>query len=205
MDTIDQHRRRFLISATTVLGGVGAAFTAVPFLSAWWPTAKAQAAGAPIEVDVSHLELGQQLVVEWRGKPVWIIRRSPAVLARLASNNSRLRDPQSLAEQQPNYAKNPYRSINPAYLVLIGVCTHLGCSPKYHPKEGELNAAWPGGFYCPCHGSTFDLAGRVFQGVPAPLNLPVPPYYFSNDKTIVIGLDAPASTALSGNHHSIAV
>ncbi len=188
-DPVDKNRRRFLIGATTVVGGIGAAFTAVPFVSSWWPTARAEAAGAPVEVDIGKIEYGQQLTVEWRGKPVWIIRRSKEMLNNLNTHNNRLRDPHSQVEQQPDYAKNLYRSINPEYLVLVGICTHLGCSPKYRPDIGGLGADWPGGFYCPCHGSLFDLSGRVFQGVPAPINLEVPPYTYINDHLILIGVD----------------
>ena len=186
-EKIDINRRRFLLSATSVVGGVGAAFACVPFIASWWPSARAQAAGAPVEFDISKLEMGQQLTIEWRGKPVWVIRRPQSILEHLKDHDKRLRDPNSLADQQPVYAQNLYRSIKPEYLVLVGICTHLGCSPKYHPKVGDLGPNWPGGFFCPCHGSTFDLAGRVFQGVPAPLNLQVPPYKFLSDTTIMIG------------------
>lgn len=186
-DAIDQERRRFLISATVVMGGVGAACVAVPFLSSWWPSAQAEAAGAPVEVDISKLQYGQQITVAWRGKPVWIIRRDKATIDRLKSIDDRLRDPDSLADQQPPYAKNLYRSIKPEYLVLVGVCTHLGCVPKYKPEVGELGPNWPGGFYCPCHGSLYDMAGRVFKGVPAPLNLEVPPYAYINDHLLLVG------------------
>lgn len=188
-DEIDKNRRRFLVRATSIVGGVGAAFTAYPFMSSWWPSAKAQAAGAPVEVDISKLEMGQQLTVEWRGKPVWIIRRSKDIIEGLPKLDAKLRDPKSLVDQQPDYAKNEWRSVNPEYLVLIGICTHLGCSPKYRPGLGDLGPNWPGGFYCPCHGSTFDLAGRVYTGVPAPINLQVPPYKFVNDHTLLIGAD----------------
>ncbi|KTD25532.1 ubiquinol--cytochrome c reductase, iron-sulfur subunit [Legionella maceachernii] len=140
-------------------------------------------------VDLSKLEPGQQVTVEWRGKPVWIIRRTKEMLAQINGHDAQLRDPESLVEQQPSYAKNQYRSINPEYLVLVGICTHLGCSPKYTPTKNELGSHWPGGFYCPCHGSTFDLAGRVFKGVPAPINLEVPPYQFISENVIVIGQD----------------
>lgn len=186
-ESIDEQRRQFLLKTTTILGGLGAACALTPFAVSWLPSAKAEAAGAPIQVDLSKLEPGQQVTVEWRGKPVWIIRRTPAMLKQLVPNDPELRDPQSLVEQQPEYAKNTYRSINPEYLVLIGICTHLGCSPKYTPEVNELGPYWPGGFYCPCHGSTFDLAGRVFKGVPAPINLEVPPYKFLNEHTIEIG------------------
>lgn len=190
-DKIDKSRRRFLVQATSLVGGAGAAVAATPFIGSWWPSAKAQAAGAPVECDVSKLEFGQQLTIEWRGKPVWIIKRSKQVLDKLQDNAPNLRDPDSnVIEQQPEFAKNLYRSLKPEYLVLIGVCTHLGCSPKYKPELGELGPEWPGGFYCPCHGSRFDMAGRVFKGVPAPLNMQVPPYSFVNDNTILVGIEA---------------
>lgn len=186
---LDEERRRFLLTSTCVLGGVGALCALTPLVSSMLPSAKAQALGAPVQVDLSKMEPGEQAVVEWRGKPVWIIRRTKEMLQSIKGDESQLRDPQSLVDQQPEYAKNQYRSINPEYLVLIGICTHLGCSPKYKPQLGELGPNWPGGFFCPCHGSTFDLSGRVFKGVPAPINLQVPPYRFLNEKTIVIGED----------------
>lgn len=188
-EAVDEQRRRFLLTATGVLGGVGVACALKPLVSSWLPSAKAQAAGAPVQVDLSRIEPGQQVTVEWRGKPVWIIRRTQEMLQQLRANDGQLRDPDSLVEQQPAYAQNEYRSINPEYLVLVGVCTHLGCSPKYTPLENELGPDWPGGFFCPCHGSTFDLAGRVFKGVPAPINLEVPPYQFISEHVIVIGQD----------------
>ncbi|MFC3908795.1 ubiquinol-cytochrome c reductase iron-sulfur subunit [Legionella dresdenensis] len=186
-DPIDEQRRKFLLASTTIAAGVGIACALTPFVSSWLPSAKAQAAGAPVEVDLTNIEPGQQVTVEWRGKPVWIIRRTPEMLLQLKSSEEQLRDPESLVAQQPEYARNQYRSINPEYLVLVGICTHLGCSPKYTPKVNEIGPHWPGGFYCPCHGSTFDLAGRVFKGVPAPINLEVPPYHFVSEKVIVIG------------------
>jgi ubiquinol-cytochrome c reductase iron-sulfur subunit len=189
-DSIDEERRRFLLTGTCVLGGIGAACALTPLVSSWLPSAKAQAAGAPVQVDLSRMQPGEQAIVEWRGKPVWIIRRTKEMLDHLSANSSLLRDPDSLADQQPAYAQNLHRSINPEYLVLIGICTHLGCSPKYKPSLQELGPDWPGGFFCPCHGSTFDLSGRVFKGVPAPINLEVPPYHFLNEQTIVIGEDA---------------
>lgn len=188
-EEIDEQRRKFLLTTTGVLGGVGVACALTPFISSWLPSAKAEAAGAPVQVDLSKMEPGQQVTVEWRGRPVWIIRRTKEMLQHLAGHDEQLRDPDSLVEQQPEYAKNQHRSINPEYLVLIGICTHLGCSPKYTPVEDSLGPNWPGGFYCPCHGSTFDLAGRVFKGVPAPINLEVPPYQFLSEHVIVIGQD----------------
>ena len=186
-DPIDEERRRFLLTTTCVLGGIGALCALTPFVSSWLPSATAQAAGAPLEVDLSKMEPGDHAVVAWRGKPVWVIRRTKEMLQHINNDESQLRDPNSLVDQQPDYAQNKYRSINPEYLVLIGICTHLGCAPKYKPTPGELGPDWPGGFFCPCHGSTFDLSGRVFKGVPAPINLEVPPYHFINPHTIVIG------------------
>jgi ubiquinol-cytochrome c reductase iron-sulfur subunit len=186
-EVVDEGRRRFLLTTTCVLGGVGALCALTPLVSSWLPSAKAQAEGAPVQVDLSKLEPGEQAVVEWRGKPVWIIRRTQEMLQKLSANSSHLRDPHSLTTQQPEYAQNEHRSINPEYLVLIGICTHLGCSPKYKPTLGDLGPDWPGGFFCPCHGSTFDLSGRVFKNVPAPINMEVPPYYFIDRHTIVIG------------------
>lgn len=187
---LDEDRRQFLLTSSCILGGIGAVCALTPFVASWLPSAKAEAAGAPVEVDLSRMEPGEQAIVEWRGRPVWIIRRTQKMLQSLNNDLNQLRDPDSLVDQQPVYAQNNYRSINPEYLVLIGVCTHLGCSPKYKPSLKELGPDWPGGFFCPCHGSTFDLAGRVFKGVPAPINLEVPPYHFSNEHTIVIGEDA---------------
>lgn len=188
-EPLDEGRRRFLLTTTNILGAVGAVCALTPFVSSWLPSSKAQASGAPIQVDLSKLEPGQQVVVEWRGKPVWIIRRTKEMLLSLTDDEALLRDPQSLVDQQPLYAKNKFRSIKPEYLILIGICTHLGCSPKYKPMTGDLGPDWPGGFFCPCHGSTFDLSGRVFKNVPAPINLEVPPYHYINDHTIVIGED----------------
>lgn len=188
-ENIDQDKRRFLLTATSVLGGIGAACAVTPLISSWLPSAKAKAAGAPVEVNIGRMEPGQQVTVEWRGKPVWIIKRTDTMLNQLVQHEASLRDPDSRVEQQPKYAKNRNRSIKPEYLVLIGICTHLGCSPKYVPSLGELGANWPGGFYCPCHGSTFDMAGRVFKGVPAPINLEVPPYSYLSDDVIIIGQD----------------
>ncbi len=188
-DVVDEQRRRFLLTTTSILGCVGALCALTPFVASWMPSAKAQAEGAPVQVDLSKMEPGQQVTVAWRGKPVWIIRRTPEMLRHLDGDTSRLRDPDSFVAQQPTYAQNKYRSIKPEYLVLVGICTHLGCSPKYKPDEKELGPDWPGGFYCPCHGSTFDLAGRVFKSVPAPINLEVPPYRFISEHVIVIGED----------------
>jgi ubiquinol-cytochrome c reductase iron-sulfur subunit len=185
-------RRHFLTVATVVTGGVGAIATAVPFVSSFKPSARAQALGAPVEVDVSKLELGALLKVEWRGRPIYILHRSDEMLGVLKNDVALLRDPSSEDSVQPEYATNDHRSIRPAFLVLEGVCTHLGCAPmpRFEVAPADLGPTWPGGFYCPCHGSKFDLAGRVFAGVPAPSNLTVPPYRFINDSTILIGSDA---------------
>ncbi len=185
---VDKGRRRFLIAATTVAGGIGLAGAAVPFAVSWLPSENSQAAGAPVEVDVSKLEPGQQMTVEWRGKPIWIIRRTQESIDKLDKHIQHLRDPHSDVEQQPRYARNMHRSIKPEFLVLIGLCTHLGCVPAYQSTLHAFGADWIGGFFCPCHGSTFDLAGRVLQGVPAPINLEVPPYKFINEHILVIGV-----------------
>ena len=184
-------RRHFLTVATVVTGGAGVIATAVPFVASFKPSARAQALGAPIEVDVSKLEVGALLKVEWRGHPIYILHRSEAMIASLSKDAALLRDPLSKDSEQPSYATNEHRSIKPAYLVLEGVCTHLGCAPmpRFEVAPADLGPQWPGGFLCPCHGSKFDLAGRVFQGVPAPTNLGVPPYRYINDNTILIGSD----------------
>jgi ubiquinol-cytochrome c reductase iron-sulfur subunit len=184
-------RRHFLTVATVVTGGAGVIATAVPFVSSFKPSARAQALGAPIEVDVSKLEVGALLKIEWRGHPIYILHRSDEMIASLGKDTSLLRDPMSKDSEQPSYATNEHRSIKPAYLVLEGVCTHLGCAPmpRFEVAPADLGPQWPGGFLCPCHGSKFDLAGRVFAGVPAPTNLGVPPYRYINDNTILIGSD----------------
>lgn len=186
-DKVDTSRRRFLTAATSVIGGVGVAYAAAPFIYSWFPSAKTQAMGAPVKIDVSKLEPGAQLTVEWRGQPVWVINRTELMLNKLPQLDKLLRDPESEHDQQPTYAKNEYRSIKPEYLVLVGLCTHLGCVPMYRPDVGSVEPSWPGGFFCPCHGSKFDLAGRVFKGVPAPLNLVVPPYRYDSDTVILVG------------------
>lgn len=186
-DGVDNSRRRFLTGATTVVGGVGLAYTAVPFISYWNPSARTEAAGAPVEAEIGQLEPGQLINVEWRGKPVWVFRRSEEVVEALDTINDQLADPRSQVEQQPPYAENLHRSIRPEIGVLVGICTHLGCSPSYRPEPGAMGPDWLGGFFCPCHGSRFDIAGRVYQGVPAPTNLVVPPYWFPDDSRIVVG------------------
>jgi ubiquinol-cytochrome c reductase iron-sulfur subunit len=184
-------RRHFLTVATLVTGGAGVVATAVPFVASFQPSARAQALGAPVEFDISKLEPGAMAKVEWRGRPIYVVHRTEAMLESLKKDESMLRDPTSEESIQPGYAMNQYRSVRPAFLVLEGVCTHLGCAPlaRFEVAPADLGPNWPGGFYCPCHGSRFDLAGRVFQGVPAPTNLTVPPYRFVNDNTILIGSD----------------
>lgn len=196
-DDVNHERRRLFIGLTAATGAVGAVGAAVPFVGSWVPSARARAAGAPVTVDVSKLEPGQKMVVEWRGKPVWIVRRTAEALQDLSKVEGLLRDPHSdeLA-QQPSYAANDVRAIKPEYLVLVGLCTHLGCSPLYKPEvdTAEFGDDWFGGFYCPCHGSKFDLAGRVYKGVPAPTNLEVPPHYYVSDGVITIGEDGSGSS-----------
>ena len=188
----DPSRRRFLTRLTTGVGAIGVAFAATPFILSMNPSARARAAGAPVEQDISKLEPGQMITIEWQGKPVWIVNRTPEMLATLATDTAKLSDPDSDVPQQPEYAKNGTRSIKPELLVLVGICTHLGCSPQ---KVFEMGAAsdlgddWPGGFFCPCHGSKFDLAGRVYKDVPAPTNLVVPPYQYLSDTKLLIGTD----------------
>jgi ubiquinol-cytochrome c reductase iron-sulfur subunit len=186
----DKTRRR-LIVATSVAGGAASLGAAVPFAASMWPSERARAAGAPVEIDISHIAPGELAVFEWRGKPVWVIRRTKEMLASLKAVEGRLSDPASKASEQPRYAENEYRSAKPEIMVMEGVCTHLGCSPQLKGAEAkaEMGGDWAGGFYCPCHGSKFDLAGRVFRGAPAPVNLRVPPYEFVSEGTLVIGED----------------
>ena len=188
-------RRRFLIGATSVVGGVGVIGAAVPFVASWNPSAKARAAGAPVTASVGKLEPGQRITVEWRGKPVWILRRTKEMMDNLGTLADHLRDPESVEPQQPNYVTGIFRAIRPEYVVLVGICTHLGCSPKFEPevKPQDFDPQWVGGFFCPCHGSRFDLSGRVYKSVPAPLNLEVPPHKYLDDNTILIGVDAEAA------------
>ncbi|WGI26852.1 ubiquinol-cytochrome c reductase iron-sulfur subunit [Halomonas alkaliantarctica] len=194
---VNKGRRRFLVGATSVVGAVGAVGVAVPFVASWQPSARARAAGAPVQADISKLEPGQRMTVEWRGRPIWIINRTPEMIERTESlSGEQLADPDSEEPQQPAYIDGGLRSIKPEIGVLIGICTHLGCSPLFRPEpdaEGVGVENWPGGFFCPCHGSRFDLAGRVFNNVPAPTNLEVPPYRFENDDIIVIGEDEEAA------------
>jgi ubiquinol-cytochrome c reductase iron-sulfur subunit len=189
---VDTRKRKFLIAATSVVGGVAAAGVAVPLLMSMMPSARAKAAGAPVEVDISKVEPGMLLTVEWRGKPVWIVNRTKEMLDLLGKHDDQLTDPNSEQPQQPPYCKNPTRSIKPEMLVAVGICTHLGCSPTYRKDVGaaDLGADWPGGFFCPCHGSRFDLAARVFKNVPAPTNLVIPPHQYLSDAKLLIGVDA---------------
>lgn len=187
----DAERRRLLTYATAATGGFAVAGAAVPFVASLGPSERTKAAGAPVEVDISSLAPVELKTVEWRGNPIWILRRTPAMLSGLASLGTQLSDPDSRVEsQQPAYARNPTRSIDPEVLVTISLCTHLGCIPTYAPEPDALQPGWPGGFYCPCHGSKFDLAGRVYRGSPAPTNLVIPPYRYEADGRIAIGLEA---------------
>jgi ubiquinol-cytochrome c reductase iron-sulfur subunit len=192
---IDPGRRKFLIAATGATAGVGVVLAAIPFAASWAPSERARALGAPVEVDVSKLEVGQMITPTWRLKPIYVVRRDPAMVDRLPQNDSRLKDPKSDSSIQPAYAQNEMRSRRADMLVLIGICTHLGCLPKqfFDPGDPVLGADWPGGFRCPCHGSRFDMAGRVFDGSPAPTNLTVPPYSFSSKDALVIGVDGAAT------------
>ena len=186
---VNNGRRRFLTAATSVVGGVGVVGVAVPFIGSWNPSARAKAAGAPVEVNVGKIEPGQLIRAEWRGKPVYVVRRTEKTVSDLANHADKLRDPESEEPQQPSYATNAYRSIKPEFMVALGVCTHLGCAPSYLKGNfGEQVEGVTDGFFCPCHGSKFDMAGRVFQGVPAPLNLVVPEHSFVTDDTLLIGV-----------------
>ncbi|MEM7284525.1 MAG: ubiquinol-cytochrome c reductase iron-sulfur subunit [Pseudomonadota bacterium] len=194
--SVDIGRRHFLTVATGVTGAAGAAIAAVPFVSSMRPSARAQALGAAVEVDIGKLDMGALLKVKWRGKPIFIVKRSPEALQRLRRlEDATLRDPESLEAQQPSYAQNWHRSLREEVLVMLGSCTHLGCAPMFQPEVGAegLGADWQGGFFCPCHGSKFDMAGRVYAGVPAPLNLVIPPYRYLSESVILIGDDTGVS------------
>jgi ubiquinol-cytochrome c reductase iron-sulfur subunit len=192
---VNNARRNLLIGTMTAVGVVGAGYVVVPFVKSWNPSAKAKAAGAPVKININKIEPGQMITEEWQGKPVFIVRRTKEALDNLKKLDGQLKDPVSAESKQPSYAKNEARALKEEYLVLVGICTHLGCSPKFRPGIGELDANWLGGFFCPCHGSRFDLAGRVFKGVPAPTNLEVPRYYFENDAVLVVGLDSKGGAA----------
>ena len=190
-DGVNAGRRRFLVAATSVVGAAGAVGAAVPFVGSWFPSAKAKAAGAPVKVNISKVEPGQQIIAEWRGQPVFIMNRTPEMLSGLETLVPELADPDSKDSVQPTYVNPETRSIKPELLVLVGLCTHLGCSPTIRPEvaPADLGADWIGGYFCPCHGSKYDLAGRVYKGQPAPLNLPVPPYSYESDDVVVVGVD----------------
>ena len=194
-DGVNEGRRRVLTALTSVVGAAGVVGAAVPFVGSWNPSAKAKAAGAPVDVNIGKLQPGQMVTVEWRGKPVYVVRRTPEALASLDSISSQLRDPDSEKSAQPDYTKNPNRAIKEEFLVLLGLCTHLGCAPTYRPDVGAEDlggASWLGGFFCRCHGSKFDLAGRVLAGVPAPTNLEIPPHKYLSDDVVRIGEDQEA-------------
>jgi ubiquinol-cytochrome c reductase iron-sulfur subunit len=186
---VDTGRRRFLVAATTTLGGIGIMSTAIPFIASMNPSAAVRNAGSPVDVDISKLEPGQLITVAWRSRPVWILRRTRDALGTLSTLDSRLADPHSLQPQQLPACQNEYRSIKPEYFVAVGICTHLGCVPTFRPDAAapDLGPDWVGGFFCPCHGSRYDLAGRVFKNSPAPLNLPVPPYHYVTDALLRVG------------------
>jgi ubiquinol-cytochrome c reductase iron-sulfur subunit len=191
-NAVDGGRRRLLLVATSVVGAGAVVGAAVPFVASMFPSERARAAGAPVEVDIAKLEPGMLVQVEWRGKVCWVLNRTKDMLGSLEQVRNQLADPDSRIPQQPEYAANPHRSIKPEYLVLVGICTHLGCSPTFRPdvRAADMGADWLGGFFCPCHGSKFDLAGRVYSGVPAPTNLEVPPHKYLSDTLILIGEDS---------------
>lgn len=188
---VNQTRRRVLTGATCAVGAVGVVGAAVPFVGSWQPNAKAKAAGAPVKVDISKIQPGEMITEAWRGKPVYILRRTPEALATLATLEDRLSDPISEDSIQPDYVDPKNRAIKEEYLIMVGLCTHLGCAPMFRPNPEDLatDSSWIGGFFCPCHGSKFDLAGRVYKGVPAPLNLEVPPHSYESNSVVVIGVD----------------
>jgi ubiquinol-cytochrome c reductase iron-sulfur subunit len=194
VDGIDVNRRRFLTTTASVVGGAGAVATTIPFISTLSPSAKTKAIGAPVEVEIGDIQPGGLKIAQWQGKPVWILRRPKSALDGISELNSEVDDPDSEVEQQPEYAKNEYRSVKPEYLIVIGLCTHLGCSPTYVNREDggshNLGSDWKGGFFCPCHGSKFDMAGRVYKGVPAPTNLVVPRHMYLSETKVLIGDDS---------------
>jgi ubiquinol-cytochrome c reductase iron-sulfur subunit len=188
---VNKDKRRFLIGATSVVGGIGVAAVAAPFVISLFPSERAKAAGAPVEVDISKIEPGQKINIAWRGKPVWVLNRTPEMLATLPKMDSRVADPKSEVDHQPSYCKNEWRSLKKEWWIAIGICTHLGCSPTFRPEVAppDLGPDWLGGFFCPCHQSKYDLAGRVFKSMPAPTNLVIPPYKYVNDTHISVGED----------------
>ena len=188
-DEVDLSRRKFLTRATIATGAVGAVFAAVPFIESWAPSERARAQGAPTQMDISKIEDGQMAVTVWRRSPIYVVHRTPDMVARVSGHDADLKDPESKDSNQPKYATNTLRSRTPQFLVVIGTCTHLGCLPKQHFDKADLYPSWPGGFLCPCHGSRFDLAGRVFDGSPASINLNIPPYSYPNPTTLLVGVD----------------
>jgi len=190
-DGVNAGRRRFLVAATSVVGAAGAVGAAVPFVGAWFPSARAKAAGAPVKVNIGKIQPGEQMVAEWRGKPVFILRRTEETLAALQTLDGTVADPESNDSVQPAYVDKKNRSIKPEFLIVEGLCTHLGCAPSFRPEvaPADLGADWKGGYFCPCHGSKYDLAGRVFKAQPAPLNLPVPPHSYESDDVVIVGVD----------------
>lgn len=190
-DGVNVGRRRFLVAATSVVGAAGAVGAAIPFVGSWAPSAKARAAGAPVRVNIGKIEVGQQIVAEWRGQPVFILHRGDEILGNLEKVEPRVADPNSEESAQPEYVNPKLRSIKPEILVVVGLCTHLGCAPSFRPEvaPADLGGDWLGGYFCPCHGSRYDLAGRVYRAQPAPLNLPVPPHMYESDSVIIIGVD----------------
>ncbi len=190
-DGVNAGRRRFLVAATSVVGAAGAAGAAIPFLGSWAPSAKAKAAGAPVRVNISKVEPGQQIVAEWRGQPVFVLHRTPEIMEGLKKLEPSLADPESKESDQPTYVNQEERSIKPELLIVLGVCTHLGCAPTFRPEvaPADLGPEWVGGYFCACHGSRYDLAGRVYKSQPAPLNLPVPPHSYESDNIVIIGID----------------
>ncbi len=189
-DDVNKGRRRFLVATTSVVGGVGVGLAAIPFIKSWMPSAKAQAVGAPVEVNIGKLKEGQLLKLQWRGQTVGVLRRTPEMVSNLANNDEVLADPQSAEADQPAYVQGEQRALKPEFLVINMHCTHLGCVPQMIPQVGPqpFDADWNGGFYCPCHKSKFDLSGRVYKGVPAPANLRIPPYSFLDERTLIIGV-----------------
>ncbi len=190
-DGVNAGRRRFLVAATSVVGAAGAAGAAIPFLGSWAPSARAKAAGAPVRVNISKVEPGQQVVAEWRGQPVFVLHRTPEIMEGLKKLEPSLADPASKESDQPTYVNPEERSIKPELLIVLGVCTHLGCAPTFRPEvaPADLGPEWVGGYFCACHGSRYDLAGRVYKSQPAPLNLPVPPHSYESDNIVIIGID----------------
>ncbi len=193
-DGVNTGRRRFLVAATSVVGAAGAAGAAIPFLGSWAPSARAKAAGAPVRVNISKIEPGQQIVAEWRGQPVFVLHRTPEIMEGMKKIEGDLADPESQASDQPTYVDPAERSIKPEIVLLLGVCTHLGCAPNFRPEvaPADLGPEWVGGYFCACHGSRYDLAGRVYKAQPAPLNLPVPPHSYETDNVVIIGIDEGA-------------